>query len=126
MNRMKHWFGAAMQATSQLITNVIQNQGEKFKDRSVVKASKEKTQQRKYKNATDYEKMSYHPEFPTKDRTGLEVPSPLALHYLHDLNLWLGISCSFDRLCADHWRAFSSHYWVRRTRLTSDSHSLVT
>ena len=62
--------------------------------------------------------MSYRAEFLSKGETGLEAPNPLSLHYQCDLNLRLRLSCSFTRSCADHLRAFSSYFWVRRTRLT--------
>ena len=73
--------------------------------------------QKSARETTDYQKMPYHSEFLTKDEMGLEAPDPLTLYCQRDLNLRLRISCSFARSCADHRRAFSSYFWIRRTRL---------
>ena len=81
---------------------------------------REGKREREYRNATDYENMPYHSKFLIKGKTGLEVPNPLTLHYQRDLNLWLRISCSFAWSCADHLKAFSSYFWVRRTRLAAE------
>ena len=56
--------------------------------------------------------MPHHPKLLTKDEMGLEAPNPLTLHYQRDLNLRLGISCSFARSYADQPKAFSSYFWL--------------
>ena len=79
-----------------------------------------KGQDRKYKNATDYEKMPYKSVFLTEDETRLEAPNPLTLNYQRDINLRLKILYSFARPFVDHQRASSSYHWIWQTRLAME------
>ena len=93
---MKTIFGVGVQPINN-VTSAINDGNSK-----VFKVLKKKGQGWKYMKATDYWNIPCQSVFLTEDEARLKAPNPLTLHYGHDLNLWLRISYSIARSCADH------------------------